>query len=206
VANGTYIAFEGLEGCGKSTHVKRLAVRLGAVVTREPGGTAIGATLRAALADPANVHLSARAEALMMAADRAQHLSEVVGPALASGRHVVSDRSVYSSLAYQGHGRGLDMTELRRMNDWAIGGRWPDLVVFIDMPVETLLVRLERRERDRFEREDRGFFQRIAAGYAEMARAEPDRWIVVDGTPPKDELEAVIATRVQERIAAGRRP
>jgi dTMP kinase len=72
--------------------------------------------------------------------------------------------------------------------------------------VATLMVRLERRERDRFEREDRGFFQRIAAGYAEMARAEPDRWIVVDGTPPKDELEAVIATRVQERIAAGRRP
>jgi dTMP kinase len=206
VADGTYIAFEGLEGCGKSTHVTRLAVRLGAVVTREPGGTAIGATLRAALADPANVRLSARAEALMMAADRAQHLSEVVGPALASGRHVVSDRSVYSSLAYQGHGRGLDMAELRRMNDWAIGGRWPDLVVFIDVPVATLMVRLERRERDRFEREDRRFFERIAAGYAEMARAEPDRWIVVDGTPPKDELEAFIATRVEERLAAGRRP
>jgi dTMP kinase len=92
------------------------------------------------------------------------------------------------------------------MNDWAIGGRWPDLVVFIDVPVATLMVRLERRERDRFEREDRRFFERIAAGYAEMARAEPDRWIVVDGTPPKDELEAFIATRVEERLAAGRRP
>lgn len=98
---GRYIAFEGVEGCGKSTHVQRLAAHLGAVVTREPGGTPIGTTLRAIMADPTNTHLSPRAEALMMAADRAQHLRELVLPALESGRHVVSDRTVYSSLAYQ---------------------------------------------------------------------------------------------------------
>ncbi len=206
MAAGTYIAFEGLEGCGTSTHATRLGARLDALVTREPGGTTIGATLRAALADTANVHLSPRAEALMMAADRAQHLAELVGPALKSGRHVVSDRSVYSSLAYQGYGRGLDLAELRRINDWAIAGRWPDLVVMIDVPVDVLLARLERRERDRFEREDRAFFDRIAAGYAEMARAEPDRWIVVDGAPPKDELEAIVAARVGEWLAAHPRP
>ncbi|MEY2741314.1 MAG: dTMP kinase [Ilumatobacteraceae bacterium] len=202
MAAGTYIAFEGLEGCGKSTHAKRLGARLGAVVTREPGGTAIGATLRAALADTANVHLSPRAEALMMAADRAQHLAELVGPALAAGRHVVSDRSVHSSLAYQGYGRGLDLAELHRINEWAIGGRWPDLVVLIDVPVDVLLARLERRERDRFEREDRAFFDRIAAGYAEMSRADPARWLVVDGAPPKDELEAIIAARVDAWMAS----
>lgn len=202
MAAGTYIAFEGLEGCGKSTHAKRLGARLGAVVTREPGGTAIGATLRAALADTANVHLSPRAEALMMAADRAQHLAELVGPALAAGRHVVSDRSVHSSLAYQGYGRGLDLAELQRINEWAIGGRWPDLVVLIDVPVDVLLARLERRERDRFEREDRAFFDRIAAGYAEMSRADPARWLVVDGAPPKDELEAIIAARVDAWMAS----
>ena len=202
MAAGTYIAFEGLEGCGKSTHAKRLGARLGAVVTREPGGTAIGATLRAALADTANVHLSPRAEALMMAADRAQHLAELVGPALAAGRHVVSDRSVHSSLAYQGYGRGLDLAELHRINEWAIGGRWPDLVVLIDVPVDVLLARLERRERDRFEREDRAFFDRIAAGYAEMSRTDPARWLVVDGAPPKDELEAIIAARVDAWMAS----
>ena len=105
-----YIAFEGLEGCGKSTHVTRLATALGAVATREPGGTTIGASLRATMIDAANTMLSPRAEALLMAADRAQHLDELVTPALQRGQHVVSDRSAYSSLAYQGYGRQLDLT------------------------------------------------------------------------------------------------
>ena len=124
---GRYIAFEGVEGCGKSTHVKRLAAHLDALVTREPGGTVIGTTLREIMANTANTHLSARAEALLMAADRAQHLHELVVPTLESGRHVVSDRSVYSSLAYQGYGRQLDLSQLRQFNDFAINSRWPDL-------------------------------------------------------------------------------
>ena len=128
---GKYIAFEGLVGCGKSTHVKRLATRLNAVMTREPGGTVVGSMLRNILIDPANTNLSPRAEALMMAADRAQHIAELISPSLAAGRHVVSDRSVYSSLAYQGYGRQQDLDELRRLNDWAIGGLWPELVVYI---------------------------------------------------------------------------
>ena len=195
-----YIAFEGLEGCGKSTHVTRLAAALGAVATREPGGTTIGASLRATMIDAANTMLSPRAEALLMAADRAQHLDELVTPALQRGQHVVSDRSAYSSLAYQGYGRQLDLAMLKQFNSWAIGNRWPDLVVYIDVPLDILLERLKKRELDRFEREDRSFFERIAHGFNEMAKAEPDRWLIVDGTPPKDELAATILREVTDRL------
>ncbi|MBU6201424.1 MAG: dTMP kinase, partial [Acidobacteria bacterium] len=175
MTRGTYVAFEGLEGCGKSTHVARLAERLGAVATREPGGTPVGAALRAAMLDPANTSLSPRAEALLMAADRAQHVAEVVRPALEAGRHVVSDRSVYSSLAYQGHGRRLGEDAVRRVNDWALDGTWPDLVVLIDVPLDVLAERMKKRELDRFEREDRAFFERVHAGFLSMAAAEPAR-------------------------------
>ena len=195
-----YIAFEGLEGCGKSTHVTRLAAALGAVATREPGGTTIGASLRATMIDAANTMLSPRAEALLMAADRAQHLDELVTPALQRGQHVVSDRSAYSSLAYQGYGRQLDLAMLKQFNSWAINNRWPDLVVYIDVPLDILLERLKKRELDRFEREDRSFFERIARGFNEMAKAEPERWLIVDGTPPKDELAATILREVTSRL------
>ena len=195
-----YIAFEGLEGCGKSTHVTRLAAALGAVATREPGGTTIGASLRATMIDAANTMLSPRAEALLMAADRAQHLDELVTPALQRGQHVISDRSAYSSLAYQGYGRQLDLAMLKQFNSWAIDNRWPDLVVYIDVPLDILLERLKKRELDRFEREDRSFFERIAHGFNEMAKAEPERWLIVDGTPPKDELAATILREVTSRL------
>ena len=200
MTRGTYVAFEGLEGCGKSTHVARLAERLGAVATREPGGTPVGAALRAAMLDPANTSLSPRAEALLMAADRAQHVAEVVRPALEAGRHVVSDRSVYSSLAYQGHGRRLGEDAVRRVNDWALDGTWPDLVVLIDVPLDVLAERMKKRELDRFEREDRAFFERVHAGFLSIAAAEPARFAVVDGTPPKDELHATIAATVAARL------
>lgn len=198
--SGKYIAFEGLEGCGKSTHVKRLATRLDAVMTREPGGTVVGSMLRNILVDPANTNLSPRAEALMMAADRAQHIAELVSPSLAAGRHVVSDRSVYSSLAYQGYGREQDLGELKKLNDWALNGVWPELVIYIEVPTELLLERLKKRELDRFERENREFFVRVAAGFLQMATEDPIRWLVIDGTPPKDELENVISAAVRERL------
>lgn len=200
MSSGKYIAFEGLEGCGKSTHAKRLATRLDAVITREPGGTEIGSILRNILVDPTNTALSPRTEALLMSADRAQHIAELIGPALASGRHVVSDRSVYSSLAYQGYGREQDLDELKRLNDWAIGGLWPDLVIYIDVPIEILLERLKRRELDRFEREDRSFFERISTGFMTMAANDPQHWMIVDGTPNKDDLEKLIADGLHQRL------
>jgi dTMP kinase len=182
---GRFIAFEGGEGCGKSTQAARLAARLGAVLTREPGGTPIGAGLRAVLLDPATVGLDPRAEALLMAADRAQHVAEIVRPALDAGRDVVTDRYAYSSLAYQGYGRGLDLAGVRSLSAWATGDLWPDLVVLLDVPAEVAAERLGR-SLDRFEAEGGGFHQRVVDGFRALAEADPSRWVVIDGSTTED--------------------
>jgi dTMP kinase len=200
MATARYIALEGLEGCGKSTHATRLGAHLNAVVTREPGGTAIGATLRAILADPNNTELHARTEALLMAADRAQHMEQVVRPALNAGQHVVSDRSIYSTLAYQGYGRGLDIDELRRISTWALNGTLPDIVIFMSVPTDILNERLAKRNLDRFEREGADFFARIHDGFRALMAADPQRWSVIDGTMPKDDVEEAIRVEVMSRI------
>jgi dTMP kinase len=195
-----FIALEGGEGSGKSTQAHRLATWLDARLTREPGGTEIGSQLRQILLDPRTVGLSARAEALMMAADRAQHIDEVVTPALEAGRHVVSDRFVGSSIAYQGYGRGLDPDEVLRISQWACHGVWPDLVVLLDVSVEVASARLGD-ERDRFEREEEGFHRRVADGFRSLAAADPGQWAVVDGEADEDEVAArvrdVVANRLQ---------
>lgn len=196
-----YIALEGLEGCGKSTHTKRLGEHLGAVVTREPGGTRIGALLRGILADVDNVDLRPRTEALLMAADRAQHFDEVVEPALRRGQHVVSDRSVYSTIAYQGYGRQLDVDTLLNISTWALAGHLPDIVVFISVPTDVLNERLKKRNLDRFEREGADFFVRINDGFQQLMRKHGD-WIVIDGTAPKDDVESAIREAVTHRLAA----
>jgi dTMP kinase len=200
VATPLYIALEGLEGCGKSTHTKRLGEHLDAVITREPGGTRIGTLLRAILADPENSDLDRRTEALLMAADRAQHMAEVIKPSLAQGRHVVSDRSIYSTLAYQGYGRQLGTEALLSISTWALQHRLPDLVIYIDVPTDVLNARLAKRDLDRFEREGADFFARIAEGFRELRAAEPERWIIIDGTVPKDDVEAAIRTQVNDRL------
>jgi dTMP kinase len=189
-----------LEGCGKSTHTKRLGEHLNAVITREPGGTRIGALLRAILADPENVDLDRRTEALLMAADRAQHMAEVIKPALDRGQHVVSDRSIYSTLAYQGYGRQLGTEALLSISTWALNDRLPDLVIYIDVPTDVLNARLAKRDLDRFEREGADFFARIAEGFQELQAADPSRWIIIDGTVPKDDVEAAIRTQVNDRL------
>lgn len=195
-----YIAFEGSEGCGKSTHASRLASSLDAVLTRETGGTAIGERLRSILHDVEVDDLDERAETLIVAADRAQHLAQVVRPALASGRHVVSDRSVYSSLAYQGAGRQLGMDEVLRVNSWAVGDTLPDLVVLIAVPAEEMEIRLRKRDLDRFERAGADFHRRVAEGFAALAERDPSRWVVIDGLLPKDEVESIIRSVVSERL------
>jgi len=196
-----YIALEGLEGCGKSTHTKRLGEHLDAVITREPGGTRIGSLLRGILADTENTDLAPRTEALLMAADRAQHMAEVIEPALTRGQHVVSDRSIYSTLAYQGYGRRLGTTDLLSISTWALDGRLPDVVVFIDVPTPILNERLAKRNLDRFEREGADFFARINDGFHELMAADPQRWIVIDGTAPKDDVEADIRRQVTDRLS-----
>lgn len=195
-----YIALEGLEGCGKSTHTKRLGEHLGAVITREPGGTRIGALLRAILSDPESTDMAPRTEALLMAADRAQHMAEIVSPALAKGQHVVSDRSIYSTLAYQGYGRRLGTSELEMISKWALADRLPDVVVFIDVPTDVLNARLAKRNLDRFEREGAEFFARVNDGFAALRKADPHRWIVIDGTQPKDDVEMAIRGAITDRL------
>jgi dTMP kinase len=194
-----YIAFEGAEGCGKSTQAAHLAQRLGAVLTRETGGTEIGAALRAILHDTTNGHLDDRAEALLAAADRAQHLAEVVRPALESGRCVVTDRSAYSSLAYQGYGRQLDLDEIRTLNEWATGGRWPDIVILLDTPDDVIAERMSRRALDRFEAESDAFHDRVLDGFRTMAAADPNRWITVRAVGPIEGVAAQIETALAAR-------
>ena len=195
-----YIVFEGIEGCGKSTQASRLATELGAVLTRETGGTQIGARIRDVLHDPANTHLSPIAEALLIAGDRAQHYAEVLAPNLSAGRHVVSDRSVYSSIAYQGYGRGLDLDTVTSVNRWAIQDRWPDLVVLLDLDHDTAMARIGDRALDRFEREEAGFFARIVEGFRTMAHADPQHWVVIDGRRSPDDIAADVRRVVGERF------
>jgi dTMP kinase len=195
-----YVALEGAEGCGKSTQARRLAESLGAVLTRETGGTPIGARLREILHDVAVTDLDARAEALVVAGDRAQHLAEVVRPALSAGRHVVSDRSVWSSLAYQGYGRGLDVDEVRRINDWAVDGRWPDLAILLEVPDDVTAERLRTRELDRFEREAPDFHARVVAGFRRLADDHPASWVVIDASGSPDQVAAAVRAAVADRL------
>jgi len=193
VVRGRLIALEGIDGCGKSTQARLLAERLGAVSTFEPGATALGKSLRALLLDRQEAPVSTRAEALLMAADRAQHVTDVIVPALESGQWVVTDRYSPSTLAYQGFGRGLDREVLEALVGWATAGLRPDLTVLFDVPV---LVAASRRSgaADRMEAEGEAFLQRVADGYltlaAESAESE-ERWLVVDATGP---VEAIAET------------
>jgi dTMP kinase len=199
MTRGRFIALEGGEGSGKSTQAAQLADALGAVATREPGGTRIGALVRSIVLDPATQDLSDRAEALLYAADRAQHAAEVVRPALAAGRHVVSDRSAFASIAYQGHGRGIDPDVIRRLSGWAIDGCWPELVVLLDVAPTTALARLDRSF-DRLENAGAEFHERVRAGYLEMAGADPERWVVVDADRPPADVAADVRRAVTERL------
>ena len=200
---GRLIAFEGGEGCGKSTQAARLAADLDALLTSEPGDTEIGRRIRAIVLDPGVAHLDPRAEALLMAADRAQHVTERVRPALASGRTVVSDRSAYSSLAYQGHGRGLGVDAVRTLCDWATGGLWPDLAVLLDVPADERAARMKEPP-DRMESAGAPFHATVADGFRSLAAADPDRWVVVDGTGEVlDVFHRVVAA--WERWEAGHR-
>jgi dTMP kinase len=199
------IALEGGEGTGKSTQARRLAERLGpdTVLTFQPGATDIGTSIRRILLDPATQGLDLRAEALLMAADRAQHVAEVIRPALAGGRTVVTDRYLYSSIAYQGFGRELDPAEVAGLSAFATGGLHADLVVLLVVPPAVRDERLAARgEPDRLERLGADFHDRVDAGYRALAAADPERWVVVDGAGDVDEVAARIWDAVCARLPA----
>ncbi len=193
-----FIAFEGGEACGKSTQARLLADALGAVLTREPGGTELGASIRALLLDPAG-SVDARAEALLMLADRAQHVREVIHPALEAGRHVVTDRYSGSTIAYQGAARGLGVQKVTELCNWATDGLWPDLVVLLEVPLVEARRRLQG-EHDRLEAEHDAFHEAVAAGFRSQAEEEPDRWVVFDGTRSEAELAVAIRAVVADRL------
>jgi dTMP kinase len=165
-----------------------------ALLTREPGGTRAGERIRGLLLDPTVTDLDRRAEVLLMLAARAQHVSEVIGPALGSGRHVVCDRFSGSTLAYQGYGRGLDLGELATLSSWASEGVEPDRVILIQVDLAVAARRAaDRGLADRMEGEGADFFARVQQGYLALAERDPDRWRVVDGSGPPEAVAELVA-------------
>lgn len=195
----SYIAFEGGEGSGKSTQARLLARRIDALFTFEPGATPLGAQLRKILLGPDEVPVGHRTEALLMAADRSQHMEELVRPALAQGRHVVSDRTAYSSMAYQGGARGLGVDHVWDLNQWALAGTWPDFIVLMDLDTDAAVRRLQG-DLDRLESEGEDFHSEVASTYRAMAEGDPDRWIVIDALGTITEIEARIWAEVKDRL------
>ncbi len=204
--SGLFITFEGGDGAGKTTQSRLLAAWLEGrgyevVHTREPGGSGLGDSVRNVLLHGGHVH--ERAEALLYAADRAQNIAEVVRPALARGAAVVQDRYIDSSLAYQGAGRPLPQDEVRRINEWASGGLWPELTVLLDADPRLAIMRRAAagEKADRLEREAAEFHERVRAEYLKLAAAEPERFLVLDATQPIEALHAQIIDRVVPLIS-----
>lgn len=196
---GTFVVFEGGEGSGKSTQAARLAEASGALLTRQPGGSEIGQRIRELLLSPDTVDLDARAEALLMAADRAQHVAQVIRPTLDSGRPVVCDRYLASSLAYQGAGRGLGIDAVLPLSLFAVDDVLPDIVFLLDVPVEVSRARLAGNH-DRLEREPDDFHERVRQAFLDLAVGHPERWVTLDGTLPPDDLQDRIAQTLHERF------
>lgn len=181
MTRGIFLAFEGIDASGKSTQARRVAAEHDALLTFEPGDTALGAQLRTWLLD-ARTTMSSSSEALFMLADRAHHVSSVIEPALLAGRHVVSDRFLASTLAYQGYGRGVNLDLLESSTRLAVSDCRPDLTILLDLPVEVAATRRARSARDRFESSDDEFHIRVRDGFLSLARQDPSNWLVVDAT------------------------
>lgn len=213
----SFITFEGVEGCGKTTQIRLLADALKqagkkVLLTREPGGCPISDKIRAILLDAGNSEMTPKAELLLYAAARAQHIDETIRPALASGAIVLCDRFIDATVAYQGFGRGLDQNLITVLNETATADCRPDLTVLIDCPVETGLERAIARieagtaadsnhlREERFEQESLQFHQRVRNGYLHIAATSPGRFIVIDGKESVDVIAANIFSAVSARI------
>ena len=194
---GRLLVFEGIDGSGKTTQVRRVATAMDALATFEPGDTPLGKALRAVVLDP-SVTMSPLAELMVMAADRAQHVAEVIEPALASGRDVVCDRFSGSTLAYQGYGRGLELDAVRRVTAVAAGGLEPDATILLDCPPVVARDRLGGRgASDRFEGADDLFADRVRDGFRAIASESPS-WRVVDASCPRPDVDRQVDAIVAE--------
>ena len=208
-----FISFEGPDGSGKTTQARlldehlRLVRGYDVVLTREPGGTEIGDQIRAVVHDPQNTRIDARTEVLLYSAARAQHVVERIHPALAEGRIVITDRYADSTLAYQGYGRGIDLATLQAITEFATGGLWPDLTLYIDITPEEGLRRRRHGgdEWNRLDGEALEFHQRVRSGYLALFRQDPQRWCLVDGARSVEEVSVEVSQLVMARLkAAGR--
>jgi dTMP kinase len=209
---GAFITFEGIEGTGKSTQIALLAAHLSAqgaavTLTREPGGTPIGDEVRRILLDPANTALDPKAELLLYAAARAQHLAELVVPARSAGKIVLCDRFSDATLAYQGYGRGLDLGLIGELDRIVTDGMRPDLTILLDIEAEAGLLRARGRNsrggleaEARFENEQLSFHERVRRGYLELARREPGRFRIVDASPAPETVQETIRRIVDEML------
>jgi dTMP kinase len=212
---GMFITFEGIEGSGKSTQIALLADYLFArgvrhVLTREPGGTLIGDQVRKILLDPANRSLDSAAELLLYAASRAQHLREIIKPALADGTNVLCDRFSDATLAYQGYGRGLDIEMIHSLDRIVTAGMRPDLTLLFDIESASGIARARGRNNShgleaeaRFENEELAFHERVRKGYLKLAEQEPDRIRVVDASSSPEEIQVKVRKIVDERLRIG---
>lgn len=194
---GQFIVFEGGEGCGKSTQATILGKSIGGCLTREPGGTDLAEKIRDFLLDAEQHGLVARAELLLLAAARAQHVEERISPLLRAGRHVVCDRFSGSTIAYQGYGRGLPLEDVIVANEIATQGLVPDLSILLEVPVE-LALRRRGEASDRIEEAGKAFHARVAHGFRALAEADPEHWVVIDGSRSVD----VVATSVMKAVSA----
>jgi dTMP kinase len=197
-----FLAFEGLDGAGKSTLIQGLKTALetkgqAAVMSREPGGSALGDAIRELLLTVEGEAPVPRAEALLYQAIRAQHVEKLIKPTLASGKWVLSDRYAASSVAFQGGGRSINEDEIHWLNRFSTGGLEPHLYVLLDLPVEESLRRLNSRaqDADRFERENRAFHERVRAAFLQMAKADSKRWLVLNAA---DKAEVLLERLVKE--------
>lgn len=204
---GFFLVFEGPEGSGKSTQAARLVDWLKTdgytvVQTREPGGTLIGERVRTVLLDPANYAMLPETEALLYAAARAQHVGELIRPALAAGSIVVCDRFVDSSIAYQVGGRGLPLDAVTGIQGLATGGLQPDLRVLLDLPVDVGLARrfAETHQINRLDQADLEFHERVRSCYLDLAKRDPAGWLVIDAQAPPATVHRVITASVRERL------
>ena len=206
--SGFFITLEGIEGVGKSTQMKLLAENLNkrnysTLTTYQPGATDIGDKIRRLLLDPAQGKMSSRSEIFLFAADRAQHVEEIIKPALARGKIVISDRYYDSNFAYQGYGRRLDMEMVKKLNFWAVNGCHPDLTILLDLAPEVGLKRASSLSRngtgDRLEREELSFYRRVRAGYLHLAR-EFERFVVVDADQKIELIQQRILKIVEESL------
>jgi dTMP kinase len=204
-----FITFEGIEGSGKSTHLRHLAAQLRAerrtvVETCEPGDTTAGHAIRQLVLGAEAAPLTPLAELFLYCADRTQHVHEVIRPALDAGRIVLCDRFSDSTLAYQGYGRGIDLDVIRALDLRARDALWPALTFLLDCPVEAGLARARGRSRtgDRFEREAVAFHERVRAGFLALAAAEPRRVCVIDAAPPLERVQALVVDEARRRLGA----